>query len=324
MTIYMRAAAVREATTGGPLRFTASTEGVKRDGKNLKVDKWLLDNYRANPVVLWAHDYTGARLPIGRAEVSVENRALMAEVTFDPQDEFAQAVEQKYRSGFLSTVSVGWDETKDGYDLLDISAVPVPGDPQALLERQAGAQRALDAGEADWQRAATAMVDVLLDSTADDAERQKRYHALLPKYRRAKKTAPEFLPAAHMRALGAEERRALFLEGEYDMHQRLTDAERETVAQMGNQLMEMMAVLKTLAGNDAPAEEPQPADAQQAAPEPGARIGATLSARNREKLQAARDAIDEVLKSAAPAEATENTERTLRAVNDALGQYIKI
>jgi len=51
---------------GGPIRFVASTEGVKRDGKDLSADDWLLDDYRANPVVLWAHDYVGRTLPIGK------------------------------------------------------------------------------------------------------------------------------------------------------------------------------------------------------------------------------------------------------------------
>ena len=56
--------------------------------------------------------------------------------------EFARQVERKYRDGFLHAVSVGWDTIElDGrqrYDLLDLSAVPVPGDPSAIMERAAG------------------------------------------------------------------------------------------------------------------------------------------------------------------------------------------
>ncbi len=118
------------ATADGPMRFVASTEGVKRDGLDLKSGDWRLDNYRRNPVFLWAHDYWG--LPIGRVDVSVDGKRLIADVTFDRDDPFAAQVERKYRAGFLNAVSVGWDTREEGNDLLDISAVPVPGDPDAL------------------------------------------------------------------------------------------------------------------------------------------------------------------------------------------------
>ena len=141
---YMRAycdrAAAEAAAEGTPIRFIASTEGVKRDGKDLKATDWRMDNYKANPVVLWAHDYMGERLPIGRADATMDGARLLADVTFDQGDEFARQVESKYRRGFLSAVSVGWNDEKGGArDLLDISAVPVPADPQALMQRQAAA-----------------------------------------------------------------------------------------------------------------------------------------------------------------------------------------
>ena len=144
--LYIRALCERaeqEADPGTPIRFTASTEGTKRDGKDLKAVDWRLDNYLRNPVVLWAHDYTGRTLPIGRASVTVDKSSLLADVTFDQQDDFARTVESKYRRGYLSAVSVGWDERDEGLDLLDISAVPVPGDPDALMERQVRVWRSL-------------------------------------------------------------------------------------------------------------------------------------------------------------------------------------
>jgi len=146
MTMYMRAlleAVEGEEQESGPIRFVASTGGVKRDGKDLRAESWRLANYRSNPVFLWAHDYMGHNLPIGRADVTVDGERLIASVVFDQEDEFARRVERKYRRGFLNAVSVGWGETDGGYDLLDISAVPVPGDPDALMERQARAYRAL-------------------------------------------------------------------------------------------------------------------------------------------------------------------------------------
>jgi len=139
MRAYMQRAAESEkpAEAGTPLRFVASTEGKKRDGLDLKAEDWRTQNYARNPVVLWAHDYLGTRLPIGRAAVSVKDKTMLADVTFDQGDEFARQVEDKYRRGFLNAVSVGWgDNADETRDLLDISAVPVPADPNALLLRQ--------------------------------------------------------------------------------------------------------------------------------------------------------------------------------------------
>lgn len=134
---------------GGPIRFVASTEGVARDGMIINADAWDLGNYTRNNVVLWSHDYFGTRPPIGRADVSVEKRQLIADVTFDNGDAFAADIERKVRSGFLNAVSVGWDTLEMAppqgadqparitkADLLDISVVPVPADPNALKERQ--------------------------------------------------------------------------------------------------------------------------------------------------------------------------------------------
>lgn len=143
MPKYLRAYRADEVPESGPIPFVASTEGVKRDGLELKAENWDLANYQRNPVFLWAHDYMGQRLPLGRADVEVRDGALHASVTFDNEDEFARQVEGKYRRGFLNAVSVGWNEVKEGLELLDISAVPVPGDPDALIQRQARALRDL-------------------------------------------------------------------------------------------------------------------------------------------------------------------------------------
>lgn len=146
MTQFLRAMIAEPAPTG-PLRFVASTPGIKRDGREIDQTMWSLEHYRANPTVLWVHDYRGERLPIGRAAVMVEGEKLIADVEFDQADDFAKQVESKYRRGFLHAVSVGWDDIEvDGramYELLDISAVPVPGDPDALIQRQAAGFRSL-------------------------------------------------------------------------------------------------------------------------------------------------------------------------------------
>lgn len=154
MTEYLRAFVVPVegvsdplAAMGQPLRFVASTEGVKRDGLELRMEDWELANYQRNPVVTWAHDLFGHRLPIGRANpvLDMGERQLLAEITFDPGDEFAVNVERKYRTGYLHTVSVQWNPVMVGgkrkNELLEIAAVPVPGDPDAVIQRQLRAWR---------------------------------------------------------------------------------------------------------------------------------------------------------------------------------------
>lgn len=284
--------AKRDGDDGGPLVFVASTAGVKRDGLNIDQSRWRLANFEANPVLLWSHDYS--RPPIGRARVWVEDGELLAEAAFDAGDPFAVDIERKYRAGILHSVSVGWqDVTEDGaparrdakpadvwHDLMDLSAVSVPGDPAATLSESRDAMRrtaaellaaagdcdvddadgAVDvvtgvpagarASEPTWDDTAAAMVAVF-DPAGDDDDKARRrsYNALLPRYRRAGKTPPEFMGADDLRALGLEEWRGLWLEGE----------------------------LMTT------------------------RVGAVLNARNKERLQAARDAIGEVLASATEA-----------------------
>src|SRR5262249_31769643 len=113
MAQYLRA--YREQTDtadepGSPMRFIASTENVARDGLVIEADGWDLDNFKRNPVILWAHDLVGARPPVGRAvNVFVEKKKLVADIQFDQDDEFARMIENKYRKGYLRAVSVGWD-----------------------------------------------------------------------------------------------------------------------------------------------------------------------------------------------------------------------
>lgn len=168
---------------GTPITFTAATLGTKRDGLDLAGLPWALGNYRANPVVLYSHDYSG-RPPIGRAEVTEADGVLTASIVFDQGDAFARDIERKYRDGYMSAVSIGWDDTDAkgvparasgskpaAHELLDISAVNVPGDPQALIARQAAAMRAyvaeLEAGASEDVTTADVTTVTEADVTAD-------------------------------------------------------------------------------------------------------------------------------------------------------------
>lgn len=234
MTYYMRAHA--ETSDGdGPIRFIASTEGVKRDGKDLAADGWRTANYQSNPVVLWSHGMISSIPPIGKAAVELRGNELVADVTFDRGDEFAREIERKYRDGYMSAVSVSWDDLDgDSRDLLEISAVPVPADPDALMERQARAladiTRTLteitkepdgspEPTEAGWEAIATEMVHFVRSSAHDvDADdHQATYRRLARAYERAGKVPPEYLPTNTLTALGIGDVRGLFVEGEPEL-----------------------------------------------------------------------------------------------------------
>lgn len=232
-------AEVLQGEPGSPISFVASTEPEARDGLSLILENWNLENFEKNPVFLWSHDYWGSRLPIGRAEVfkDLSARQLKTLVYFDQKDEFARQVERKYREGFLHAVSVGWDskivDGKQQYELLDISGVTIPGDPDALMERQYRLLK--DLFEADeeesgseppkeehWERAAAEMADLFSpECVLAESERQTIYHRLTKEYRKLGKTPPELLSMETIRSLGMGEISGLFLEGEDELFERL-------------------------------------------------------------------------------------------------------
>lgn len=144
-----------DARAGTPIDFIASTPGVKRDGLDLRAQGWRLDTFNRNPVFQWVHSRTDP--PLGRVEARTED-VLRTAVVFDQEDEFARKIESKYRRGFLNAVSVSWDfvdgtgraldprrmsaddiSNRAFYDLTELSGVPIPADPDALMQRQRSA-----------------------------------------------------------------------------------------------------------------------------------------------------------------------------------------
>ena len=134
------------------LRFTISDESVDRDNDTVSVEGWNLKNYKQNPVVLWAHDYS--ELPLGKSlSVRRSGDALVSVAEFAPRDlsEKADTVFRMLKAGYLRATSVGfipteYKESDDperkawyGYDflkqdLLEYSVVPVPSNPNALID----------------------------------------------------------------------------------------------------------------------------------------------------------------------------------------------
>lgn len=131
-----------------PVPFIASTEGMKRDGFDLKADEWDLSRYMNYPVVLYGHDITGrATLPIGRGtNARVEEGKLRMDVLYDEDDEFAMKCRNKAIKGMMAG-SVSWDTERAGDKnrniLIEFSNVNVGLDPDALPELELARVRSM-------------------------------------------------------------------------------------------------------------------------------------------------------------------------------------
>jgi HK97 family phage prohead protease len=250
MPEYIRAYTERadDSRPGDAIRFIASTSDVVRDGMIVEAAGWQLDNFKRNPVFLWAHNYFEP--PIGTVKsIAIDGDNLIADVVFDQDDPEALRIERKYRNGILNAVSVGFNvidyQPSQGQDapratkaeLLEISGVPVPADPNALAERQRKLFRSLalelaaipdddspapDAEQSarpSWEEASAAMVDLFQPyGPRSDDDRRAAYDRLARDYARHKRTPPEFATAAELQAFDDDTLRGRFLEGEPDLH----------------------------------------------------------------------------------------------------------
>lgn len=147
------------------VKIQASTDKVARDGGVILMSAWSKDlsYYRKNPVVQWAHDY---QLP--PIAVAVDTKAdkqegmliqwwrFLTGITTDMWDQFSGRIKALYAVGGMNAASVGWlthdarpatqDEREEAIrkgerepfwvvtrgELLEVSAVPVPSDPDAI------------------------------------------------------------------------------------------------------------------------------------------------------------------------------------------------
>lgn len=147
-------------TADGITTVVASTADVDRYS-DVVAQHWDLRSYQSNPVVVWAHDYSQA--PVGKAlDVQVQDGQLMARIQWDASDDnpAGQRTARQFAEGYMSAVSVGFapqvstqrrrlDPEHHWYGesgmvhgssdapnmLLEISAVPLPANPQALAQR---------------------------------------------------------------------------------------------------------------------------------------------------------------------------------------------
>lgn len=172
----------RANSSGRIVRYRFSTPAVARDGHAIAA--WRLDNFRLNPVFLWAHD--SREPPIGKViELADKNGYLDGTVEYAERDAypFADVIFQLVRDGYINAVSTSWDPIEWSWsadhsrpggidfklvDLLELSQVPVPALPTALASARAAgvdvtpmaawAERCLDEGSTIMPRTALASV----------------------------------------------------------------------------------------------------------------------------------------------------------------------
>ena len=138
--------------------YTMSTDVVDRPGDRIDQTGWDLSEFRSNPVMLFGHDANSP--PVGKAlGAAVVNNALRGTFKFTPASvyEFGATVGRLVKGGFLSAGSVGfmpvdvrvaedrinpddaWSRLQPPLDfvkskLLEFSAVPIPANPEALVD----------------------------------------------------------------------------------------------------------------------------------------------------------------------------------------------
>ncbi|HEY8065610.1 MAG TPA: phage major capsid protein [Methylosinus sp.] len=147
-------AAPTSSTSSRTISFTFATPNIARDGHRIMPGAWQsrghdgLMNFRASPVFLWAHDMT--QPPVGKVSSLAEKDGFLRGVVTFAETPFAEEIFQLYGGGFMRGASVSWIpvESKRGagpnrepgaldftkVELLEISAVPVGCDPDALAE----------------------------------------------------------------------------------------------------------------------------------------------------------------------------------------------
>lgn len=143
--------------------FIASTSSVDRHGTVVNQKNWNIEKFNANPIVGYQHNVYGGEEPnpddqLGTARAYFEtvkrgekdDLQLMVDITFEPADinEKADKIFRKIKHGSLRAVSVGFIPTPDkkgsmgesrdgafhyfGQELLEISVVNIPSNPEAL------------------------------------------------------------------------------------------------------------------------------------------------------------------------------------------------
>jgi HK97 family phage prohead protease len=129
---------------GDEPEMLVSTSTPDRDGDRVIPAGVDVSNFKKNPILLWAHDYTG--IPVGAVTgLEQTGEGWRARWRWNESDDFAQRVKRGWDEGFIRAASIGFLPRKvvgndhGGYDfvqseLLEISLVPVPANGEAVRQ----------------------------------------------------------------------------------------------------------------------------------------------------------------------------------------------
>ena len=120
-----------------------STKDRDRDGEIVEPKGIDVKAYQRNPVLLWSHRY--ADPPIGKALwTKADDDGMIAKFQF-ANTQFAEEIYQLYKGGYLNAFSIGFISNEFDTDekihkkinLLEVSAVPVPANENAVVIQEA-------------------------------------------------------------------------------------------------------------------------------------------------------------------------------------------
>jgi len=167
MSIKRDFAVLTRGSKDRTVEFVFSTATRDRHGTVIDPQGWDLRNFKKNPVASYRHEVHTSPDPdvvIGRADAWIEGEALVGTITFETKDvnPLADKVYKKVLAGTLSAVSVGFAEIAghwgdedpktyyfDKVELLEISIVAIPSNPDALKRAYSGAIRTYAAKNAE-------------------------------------------------------------------------------------------------------------------------------------------------------------------------------
>lgn len=129
----------------GEITGIASTEATDRDGEVIKQSGWDLTNFNRNPVLMLMHNYQ--EFPVGKiTSIKVADGKLTFTALFTEATQKAIEAYTLVKEGILSAFSVGfipreYDPKNNSVitkaELLEISLVPVPANPEAVVMAKA-------------------------------------------------------------------------------------------------------------------------------------------------------------------------------------------
>jgi hypothetical protein len=155
------------------VEFVASTEIIDSHDSIVR-SNWDLTRYTKNPVLIWMHGRMNDLPAVGNVEnlQKVGSTKHEGNAVFDDTTEFDRAVAAKYEKGVLKGFSIGfyprtvqWERIDgeevvvlDDIEILEISCVNVPSNPEALAKADRAALAEVEArATTKWERALARM-----------------------------------------------------------------------------------------------------------------------------------------------------------------------